>query len=133
MNLVTLIGVENALRSIQVFERTLNDNYTIYYVEDGTLDMGSSFDIFDEVSHFNNSYIFDDHKQQRQYLKTVMESVGFVAYDLEWWHFRLRVEPFPDTFFDFEMYESNNEGILIRPGTVLVSILVLSLVIFFLE
>jgi D-alanyl-D-alanine dipeptidase len=26
---------------------------------------------------------------------------GFKALDSEWWHFTLRDEPFPDTYFDF--------------------------------
>ena len=26
---------------------------------------------------------------------------GFVALDEEWWHFRLRNEPYPDTYFDY--------------------------------
>lgn len=118
----------DSLRDIQVLERTLSDNYTIAYMEDGTVDMGSSFDIFDEVSHFDNAYINDAHRLQRQYLKSVMESVGFVAYNKEWWHFRLRNDPFPDTFFDFEMYESSNQGSLFEPGTILVTVLMLSLV-----
>lgn len=112
---MTLIGVDQSLTDIQVVERTLNGNYTIFYMEDGTLDMGSSFDIFDEVSHFDNSYIFDEHRRNREYLKSVMESVGFVDYDQEWWHFRLRDEPYPSTFFDFDMYdEANNQEISIR-------------------
>jgi D-alanyl-D-alanine dipeptidase len=30
-----------------------------------------------------------------------MEASGFVAYDCEWWHYTLRDEPYPDTYFDF--------------------------------
>ncbi len=26
---------------------------------------------------------------------------GFVPFDTEWWHFTLRDEPYPDTYFDF--------------------------------
>ena len=29
-----------------------------------------------------------------------MIRAGFVPYAQEWWHFTLRVEPFPDTSFD---------------------------------
>lgn len=117
LSLVTLIRVNDELTSIQVIERTLNDNYTIYYMEDGTLNMGSSFDIFDVVSHYDNPYIFDEHRRNREYLKTVMESAGFVAYDQEWWHFRLQNEPYSSTYFDFDMYESSNQGILMRIET----------------
>ncbi|KAG4069875.1 hypothetical protein HA402_009582 [Bradysia odoriphaga] len=111
---LTLIRMNNSLASVHVLKKTLNSNFTVYYLEDGTLDMGSSFDIFDEVSHYENPYIFDEHKSNREYLKTVMESAGFVAYDQEWWHFRLRDEPYPSTYFDFDMYEPSNEGISSR-------------------
>ena len=29
------------------------------------------------------------------------EAAGFRNYELEWWHYTLGDEPFPDTFFDF--------------------------------
>ena len=31
----------------------------------------------------------------------VMLSHGFKALDSEWWHFTLKDEPFPDTYFTF--------------------------------
>ena len=31
----------------------------------------------------------------------VVEKYGFVNYEKEWWHFTLRNEPFPETYFDF--------------------------------
>lgn len=104
----------NELTDIQIFERTLNDSYRIQYMDDGTVNMGSSFDIFDVVSHYDNPYIFDEHRSNREYLKTIMELVGFVAYDQEWWHFRLRNEPYPTTYFDFDMFESSNGGSLLK-------------------
>jgi len=30
-----------------------------------------------------------------------METCGFSAYAYEWWHYTLKDEPFPDTYFDF--------------------------------
>ena len=30
-----------------------------------------------------------------------MESGGFAAYEREWWHYALKHEPYPDTYFDF--------------------------------
>ncbi|MBP6103681.1 MAG: hypothetical protein KBD23_01075 [Gammaproteobacteria bacterium] len=30
-----------------------------------------------------------------------MEKHGFKNLDLEWWHYTLTNEPFPDTYFDF--------------------------------
>jgi zinc D-Ala-D-Ala dipeptidase len=43
-------------------------------------------------------------RQQRIHrllLKTLMDKYGFKNYDQEWWHFTLRNEPHPDTYFDF--------------------------------
>jgi D-alanyl-D-alanine dipeptidase len=34
-------------------------------------------------------------------LATAMHHRGFRGYDKEWWHFTLRGEPFPDTYFNF--------------------------------
>ena len=31
-----------------------------------------------------------------------MEDAGFEAYSEEWWHYRLKNEPYPETYFDFE-------------------------------
>ncbi|KAJ6649702.1 D-alanyl-D-alanine dipeptidase [Pseudolycoriella hygida] len=121
---LTLIKVGDTLASIQVLERTLNDNYRIFYVDDGTVNMGSSFDIFDEVSHYDNPYIFDEHRANREYLKSVMESAGFASYDQEWWHFRLINEPFPSTYFDFEMSEGSNQGVLMKANSSIVFIYV---------
>lgn len=122
-----MIRVGDALTNIQIFERTLNDGYTIFYMEDGTLDMGSSFDIFDVVSHYDNPYIADEHRRNREYLKSVMESAGFAPYDQEWWHFRLRDEPYPSTYFDFEMNDLSNQGISVSVEitTLLVSCVVM--------
>ena len=34
-------------------------------------------------------------------LCSIMEGSGFEPYDREWWHYVLRHEPYPDTYFDF--------------------------------
>ena len=33
--------------------------------------------------------------------KLAMDSSGFVVLDCEWWHFTLKDEPYPDTYFEF--------------------------------
>jgi D-alanyl-D-alanine dipeptidase len=30
-----------------------------------------------------------------------MEACGFSSYDCEWWHYTLKDETYPDTYFDF--------------------------------
>jgi D-alanyl-D-alanine dipeptidase len=30
-----------------------------------------------------------------------MQGCGFDSYDREWWHYTLKYEPYPNTYFDF--------------------------------
>jgi D-alanyl-D-alanine dipeptidase len=100
---ISIIELGKSLHSIIPTKRLLLDGFEITYLDDGTVDMGSSFDLFDEASHFENNLISDEYKQRRTYLKTVMSEVGFNSYDKEWWHFTLKEEPFPDTYFNFRV------------------------------
>jgi len=104
---LTIIKDGQKLKSIEEKERTLLDGYTITILDDGTVDMGSSFDLFDVASHFENNLIEKEFKQLRGYLKTVMEKHGFKNYAEEWWHFTLKNEPFPAdqdaSYFNFEI------------------------------
>ncbi len=71
---------------------------------DGTpVDMGGAFDLFDEVSHPDSARITAAQRRNRTILKSAMEKAGFVQLDTEWWHFRLKDEPYPDTYFDFDV------------------------------
>ena len=65
------------------------------------LDMGSSYDFFGEVSWVDYQDITKAQKFNRQLLQTVMLKYGFRNYQKEWWHFTLKDEPYPDTYFDF--------------------------------
>ncbi|GAA4292134.1 M15 family metallopeptidase [Aestuariibaculum suncheonense] len=65
------------------------------------LDMGSDFDFFGEASWVNYSHITDAQKANRRLLQQVMLKYGFRNYAKEWWHFTLKNEPFPTTYFDF--------------------------------
>ncbi|PNQ73673.1 peptidase M15 [Hanstruepera neustonica] len=67
------------------------------------LDMGSPYDFFGEESWVDYAEISEKQKQNRQLLQAVMLKYGFRNYPKEWWHFTLRNEPFPDTYFDFEV------------------------------
>ena len=68
---------------------------------DNSLDMGTGFDCFDVASHPENINLSPQHRANRLLLKTLMAKYGFRNYDQEWWHFTLKDEPFPDTYFDF--------------------------------
>jgi len=69
--------------------------------KDNSVDMGTGFDCFHELSHPLNKKVGLQQRMNRMLLKTLMEKHGFKNYDQEWWHFTLRGEPFPDTYFDF--------------------------------
>lgn len=65
------------------------------------LDMGGSFDFFGEQSWIDYTDITEEQLQNRKLLQSAMEKHNFRIYPKEWWHFTLRWEPFPDTYFDF--------------------------------
>lgn len=65
------------------------------------LDMGSPFDFFGKASWVNYTNITEQQKQNRALLQEVMRKYGFKNYAREWWHFTLKNEPFPRTYFDF--------------------------------
>lgn len=65
------------------------------------LDMGSPFDLFSRISHPDYRGITDEQYENRMLLQSVMVKNGFEPYDCEWWHFTLRQEPFPDTYYEF--------------------------------
>lgn len=65
------------------------------------LDMGSSFDYFDKISHFDYKNLTEKQLKNRQILHDIMTNNGFISLNEEWWHFTLKNEPFPDTYFSF--------------------------------
>lgn len=68
---------------------------------DNSIDMGTGYDCFDELAHTENPKVGETAMRNRQRLKSILESAGFVNYDKEWWHYTLGDEPFPDAYFDF--------------------------------
>ena len=69
------------------------------------LEMETRFDFFDEISHTMNPNISARAKENRAFLVDIMEKQGFINYPKEWWHFTLKDEPFPETYFDFPIGE----------------------------
>jgi len=65
------------------------------------LDMGGPYDFFGEVSWVDNKNLSAQQLANRMLIQTIMKKYGFMHYPKEWWHFTLRNEPFPDTYFDF--------------------------------
>ena len=85
------------------------------------VDMGGTFDWFGVESHpdycgnaetgeytgvvLEGSYkgepITEQQFRNRMILRAAMLRHGFKALDSEWWHFTLKNEPYPETYFDF--------------------------------
>ena len=65
------------------------------------VDMGSPFDMFSEISHPDYQGITEEQHYNRMLLRNAMVRNGFEPLFCEWWHFTLKDEPYPDTYFDF--------------------------------
>ncbi len=65
------------------------------------LDMGSPFDLFDKISHPDCRDVTEEQYANRMVLQDAMVRNGFEPIDCEWWHFTLKGEPYPDTYFEF--------------------------------
>ncbi len=70
------------------------------------VDMGSPFDLFSPVSHPDERSITQEQYQNRMLLRNTMISSGFEPIHCEWWHFTLKDEPYPDTYFNFPVSSS---------------------------
>ncbi|MBQ1896330.1 MAG: M15 family metallopeptidase [Lachnospiraceae bacterium] len=65
------------------------------------VDMGGPFDFFSELSHPDYKGITDEQYENRMTLRRAMLRNGFEPIDCEWWHFVLKDEPYPETYFEF--------------------------------
>ncbi|WP_433538539.1 M15 family metallopeptidase [Micromonospora sp. CA-249363] len=74
---------------------------------DNSIDMGTGFDCFDARAHTDDPRITGPARDNRRLLRRLMTDAGFVNYDREWWHYRLRDEPYPDRFFSAPVARSS--------------------------
>ncbi|MBQ9372926.1 MAG: M15 family metallopeptidase [Thermoguttaceae bacterium] len=65
------------------------------------VDMGGTFDYFGLRSHPDFDGVTPEQYKNRMILRDAMVKGGFLPLDEEWWHFRQKNEPFPDTYFTF--------------------------------
>lgn len=68
---------------------------------DNSLDMGTAFDYLDPLSHTRNPHLPPQIRANRTLLTSLMDKHGFKGVKTEWWHFTLKDEPFPTTYFNF--------------------------------
>ena len=65
------------------------------------VDMGGNFDYFGQLSHPDYDGVTPEQMANRMLLREAMLRHGFNPLTEEWWHFTLKDEPYPDTYFDF--------------------------------
>ncbi len=65
------------------------------------LDMGTPFDFFGKQSWTEHKPLSTEQRANRLLLRALMEKHGFRPYKKEWWHFTLKSEPYPNTYFNF--------------------------------
>ncbi|MFQ6392576.1 M15 family metallopeptidase [Nocardia sp. KC 131] len=68
---------------------------------DNILDFGTGYDCFDPAAHTASPAVGGTQRAMRTLLANLMDEHGFKNLPEEWWHFTLRDEPFPQTYFDF--------------------------------
>ncbi len=68
------------------------------------VDMGGTFDLLDPSSHYEYvGNLTAEQRANRKLLREAMLKYGFKPLYSEWWHFTLRNEPFPNTYFNFDV------------------------------
>lgn len=92
---------DNYRKQITEEKRELKDGFKFIHLDDGSVDMGSFFDLFDIASHHDSNLISEEQLSWRNFLREKMHANGFKSYSKEWWHYELKDEPFAGEFFDF--------------------------------
>lgn len=100
---LTIIKLGQNLKDIELKQKTLQNGQNILFLDDGSVDMGTGFDFLSTASHHDSELVDADAIEARNYLRFVMNRYGFKEYSKEWWHYTLADEPFPDTYFDFDV------------------------------
>lgn len=65
------------------------------------LDMGTEFDVFGLSAAPDYPDLTLTQRTNRLLLRSIMLQHGFHGFELEWWHFTLNNEPYPEHYFDF--------------------------------
>lgn len=63
------------------------------------VDMGTPFDFFDVRSHTDHPNLPRHVRNNRDWLRHMMQQEGWRNLPEEWWHFTLNDEPYPDRYF----------------------------------
>jgi D-alanyl-D-alanine dipeptidase len=77
---------------------------------DNSVNMGTGYDCIDPRAHTLQPSITGRPRRNRLLLKRTLERDGFDDYANEWWHFTLRDEPFPNSYFNFPVARRSLSG-----------------------
>lgn len=87
---------------------------TLYHLATGErARMGGDFDLMDAASHHGARGLAEVEASNRRRLGALMDRCGFYSYEREWWHYTLKDEPYPDTYFDFPIVVKGDERALL--------------------
>ena len=67
------------------------------------LDFGTEFDFFGKQAAPLYHHVSPEQRAHRLLLRMIMVHYGFIPNENEWWHFTLANEPFPNTYFNFDI------------------------------
>lgn len=77
---------------------------TSQHSNDDAINTGSRYDCLDKSAHVFYADLTAKQRQNRLLLRELMVARGFSPYGKEWWHFTLKNEPYPRTYFDFPVH-----------------------------
>lgn len=70
--------------------------------EGNLLDMGTPFDDFTELSHYDADGLSKEARRNRRTLRNIMKKAGFSPYKHEWWHFDYRKQQYETSDFRWD-------------------------------
>lgn len=73
------------------------------YQNDNSIDMGTRYDCLDKTAHVAYPNLSKTQHKNRLLLSRLMKRHGFKPFASEWWHYTLKNEPFPKTYFNFKV------------------------------
>ncbi len=101
---VSIISLKDKLTTpCKQQKRSYKDQKDLIYLNDGTAEMGTSYDTFDSLSAYSNTTIPQEAQAHRKLLREVMQNHGFAPNEKFWWQFTLIREPYIDSEFDFDI------------------------------
>ncbi len=80
---------------------------TLTDMDGNNIDMGGTFDLFSDISNPNYTELTEEQLNNRLLLKNTMINHGFKQSKVEWWHYTLIDEPYPETYFTFPINSKN--------------------------